>query len=39
MENQTPENVLDAYIASSPQDVDLSEDDIINEISNIRYNQ
>ena len=39
MENQIPENVLGTYIASRPKDVDLSEDDIVSEVSNIRYNQ
>ena len=38
-EIHTPESVLDAYIASRPKDVDLSEDDILNEISKVRYSR
>jgi hypothetical protein len=37
-EIHTPESVLDAYIASRPKDVDLSEDDILEEIAKVRYN-
>lgn len=38
-EIRTPERVLDAFIASCPKNVDLTDDEILEEVNKVRYNR
>lgn len=38
-EIRTPERVLDAFISSRPKDVDLTDDEIMEEVREVRYNR